>query len=104
MKPDPSGVPAKTLWRVISRAGGRALLELKPLTGRTHQLRVHCAAQGFPILGDAVYGHGEAMGLQLHARTITIPLYKNKEPAKIEAPVPLHMRETLAACTPAETV
>ena len=104
MKPDPSGVPAKTLWRVISQAGGRALLELKPLTGRTHQLRVHCAAQGFPILGDAVYGQGEAMGLQLHARTITIPLYKNKEPVKIEAPVPLHMRETLAACTPAETV
>src|ERR1700704_1650943 len=77
MKPDPSGAPAKTLWRGISHAGGRALLELKPLTGRTHQLRVHCAAQGFPILGDDVYGQGGAMGLQLHARAITIPLYKN---------------------------
>ncbi len=104
MKPDPSGVPAKTLWRVLSRAAGQALLELKPLTGRTHQLRVHCAALGFPILGDTVYGHGGALGLQLHAKTITIPLYKNKEPVKIEAPVPLHMRETLAACAPGEPV
>ncbi len=104
MKPDPSGAPAKTLWRVIYHAGGRALLELKPLTGRTHQLRVHCAAQGFPILGDDVYGQGGAMGLQLHARAITIPLYKNKEAVRIEAPVPSHMREALAACMPGETV
>jgi tRNA pseudouridine32 synthase / 23S rRNA pseudouridine746 synthase len=104
MKPDPAGLPAKTLWRVISRAGGRALLELKPLTGRTHQLRVHCAALGWPILGDAVYGRGGAMGLQLHARAITIPLYKNKEPVKVEAPPPAHMRESLAAYAPGETV
>jgi tRNA pseudouridine32 synthase/23S rRNA pseudouridine746 synthase len=104
MKPDPAGVPAKTFWRVISRADGRAFLELIPLTGRTHQLRVHCAAQGFPILGDVVYGQGGAMGLQLHARAITIPLYKNKEPVKVEAPVPSHMREAIAACGPWETV
>ena len=104
MKPDFSGASAKTLWRVIYHAGGRALLELKPLTGRTHQLRVHCAAQGFPILGDDVYGQGGAMGLQLHARAITIPLYKNKEAVRIEAPVPSHMREALAACMPWETV
>jgi tRNA pseudouridine32 synthase/23S rRNA pseudouridine746 synthase len=97
MKPDPAGLPAKTLWRVISRAGGRALLELKPLTGRTHQLRVHCAALGWPILGDSVYGHGGVMGLQLHARLIMIPLYKNREPVKVEAPPPEHMREALAA-------
>jgi tRNA pseudouridine32 synthase / 23S rRNA pseudouridine746 synthase len=74
MKPDPAGLPAKTAWRVVSRVGGRAHLELKPLTGRTHQLRVHCAAQGWPILGDPIYGHGGAMGLHLHARAITIPL------------------------------
>ncbi len=104
MKPDPAGLPAKTLWRILSRMGGRALVELKPLTGRTHQLRVHCAAQGFPILGDPIYGQGGAMGLQLHARAITIPLYKNKEPVNIEAPVPPHMRATLAACAPGETV
>ncbi|MGH6814058.1 MAG: RNA pseudouridine synthase, partial [Methylocella sp.] len=62
-----------------------------------HQLRVHCAAQGWPILGDAIYGHGGTMGLQLHARAIAIPLYKNKDTVKVEAPPPLHMREALAA-------
>ena len=72
------------------------LLELAPLTGRTHQLRVHCAALGWPILGDAIYGHGGAMGLQLHARAITVPLYKNKDAVKVEAPLPGHMREALA--------
>jgi tRNA pseudouridine32 synthase/23S rRNA pseudouridine746 synthase len=100
MKPDPAGLPAKTMWHVLGRADGLALLELAPLTGRTHQLRVHCAALGWPILGDAIYGNGGAMGLQLHARTITIPLYKNKEPVKVEAPVPGHMHEMLAACAP----
>ncbi|HXW71485.1 MAG TPA: RNA pseudouridine synthase [Methylocella sp.] len=91
MKADPFGVPAKTLWRVLRRFGDRALLELRPLTGRTHQLRVHCAARGFPILGDAVYGTGGAIGLQLHARSITVPLYKNKDPIRVEAPIPSHM-------------
>jgi tRNA pseudouridine32 synthase / 23S rRNA pseudouridine746 synthase len=100
MKPDPSGLPSKTLWRVLGRAAGLAFLELAPLTGRTHQLRVHCAALGWPVLGDAIYGNGGAMGLQLHARTITIPLYKNKDSVRVEAPVPAHMREALAACAP----
>ena len=105
MKPDPSGAPAKTLWRVISRAGGRALLELKPLTGRTHQLRVHCAAQGFPILGDAVYGtaaRGErgksTIGLQLLARRVCVPIAGSRPPIVVEAPAPAHMLAALAAC------
>ncbi|MGC2225082.1 MAG: RNA pseudouridine synthase [Methylocella sp.] len=97
MKADPSGRPSQTSWRVLGRSGAHAFLQLAPLTGRTHQLRVHCAAQGWPILGDAIYGHGGAMGLQLHARAIKIPLYKNKDAVKVEAPPPLHMREALAA-------
>ena len=96
MKADPSGVPAQTLWRVLCRAENLTLLELRPLTGRTHQLRVHCAAAGYPILGDAIYGRGGPCGLQLHARAIAIPLHKNKEPVTVEAPLPAHMRETLA--------
>lgn len=75
MKADPSGVPAQTYWRVLGRAHGLALLELAPLTGRTHQLRVHCATLGFPVLGDAIYGRG-GVPLHLHAKAITIPLYK----------------------------
>jgi tRNA pseudouridine32 synthase/23S rRNA pseudouridine746 synthase len=96
MKADPSGLPSQTSWRVLGRAGGLALLELTPLTGRTHQLRVHCAAQGFPIIGDAIYGHGGGTGLQLHARAISIPLYKNRDAVRVEAPLPNHMREAIA--------
>ena len=98
MKVDPEGQPAQTRWRVLARGDAHALLALTPLTGRTHQLRVHCAATGWPILGDRVYGHGGESQLQLHARKIEIPLYKNKEPIVAEAPVPDHMRAALEAC------
>ncbi len=99
MKVDPCGQPAQTRWRVLARgAGAHALLALTPLTGRTHQLRVHCAAMGWSILGDPIYGAG-AGTLQLHARRIEIPLYKNKEPIVVEAPVPAHMRAAAEACS-----
>lgn len=52
----PEGQPAVTLYRVLSTIGGDSLLELQPVTGRTHQLRVHCAEAGCPILGDPQYG------------------------------------------------
>ncbi len=51
-----SGKPCRTEYRVLERFDGCALLELKPITGRTHQLRVHCAHLGHPILGDPQYG------------------------------------------------
>ena len=76
-------------------------LGLEPLTGRTHQLRVHCAEMGWPILGDAIYGHAPRTGgptLHLHAREIVVPLYKNRPPIRVVAPVPEHMRERLTAC------
>ena len=99
MKTDPLGLPAQTRWKILGQRNGHSLLALMPLTGRTHQLRVHCAAMGFPILGDAIYGTGTAGGprLHLHARAIEIPLYKNKEPLKIEAPVPQHMEDEVAS-------
>ncbi len=85
------------------QASGHRLtwLALEPLTGRTHQLRVHCAAMGWPIVGDSVYGHAPRSGgpgLHLHAREIVVPLYKNRAPIRVSAPVPAHMRERLAAC------
>ena len=76
-------------------------LALEPLTGRTHQLRVHCAEMGWPILGDTIYGTAPRTGgpgLQLHAREIVVPLYKNRAPIRVSAPVPPHMRERLSAC------
>ena len=76
-------------------------LALEPLTGRTHQLRVHCAAMGWPILGDSVYGSAPRTGgpgLHLHAREITVPLYKNRAPIHVIAPLPPHMQAALRAC------
>ncbi len=96
MKVDPAGLPSRTRYTVMARGDGRAALALEPLTGRTHQLRVHCAAMGWPILGDPIYGAGGPR-LHLHARAISVPLAKTKPPVAVEAPVPSHMRESLAA-------
>jgi tRNA pseudouridine32 synthase/23S rRNA pseudouridine746 synthase len=106
MKPDPDGQPAATAWKVMGRsaspdAGALTWLALEPLTGRTHQLRVHCAAMGWPIVGDPIYGTAPRMGgptLQLHSREIVVPLYKKREPIRVTAPVPPHMAERLQAC------
>jgi tRNA pseudouridine32 synthase/23S rRNA pseudouridine746 synthase len=120
MKPDPRGLPSVTTWKVLGRSGqaggsGEAgatprtspmnslmtWLALTPVTGRTHQLRVHCAAMGWPILGDNIYGNAPRFGgpvMHLHAREITVPLSKNKPPVRVVAPVPAHMRERLMIC------
>ena len=105
MKVDPAGLPSQTRWRVLGRgrdSSGAPIswLALSPLTGRTHQLRVHCAALDFPIFGDPIYGaSGPAdANLHLHARAISIPLSKNKPAIEVEACAPDHMTERLAAC------
>jgi tRNA pseudouridine32 synthase/23S rRNA pseudouridine746 synthase len=103
MKADPAGDPALTHWRVLGRAPdrGRTWLGLEPVTGRTHQLRVHCAAMGWPILGDPIYGsarRGLEPSLHLHARSLSLPLYPKKPAIVAEAPVPPHLRQGLEAC------
>ena len=57
------GKPSLTLYRVTERCQGYSRLELQPVTGRTHQLRVHCAHMGYPILGDPQYGTQESLAL-----------------------------------------
>jgi tRNA pseudouridine32 synthase / 23S rRNA pseudouridine746 synthase len=101
MKPDPNGLPAVTTWKVLGRSAGLTWLALEPITGRTHQLRVHCAAMGWPIVGDTIYGNAPRVGAavqHLHAHDIAIPLYPKRDPIQIAAPVPVHMREHLARC------
>jgi 23S rRNA pseudouridine955/2504/2580 synthase len=97
------GLPARTRWRVVDRAGNRAAwVELQPLTGRTHQLRAHMAAIGHPIVGDAKYGGAEAFltggisrKLHLHARRLKID---SPDGGKIDvtADLPPHISESLA--------
>jgi RluA family pseudouridine synthase len=102
MEPDPAGQAAVTDYRVLGGDAAMSWIECRPRTGRTHQIRVHLAELGCPILGDPVYGRGRAgpsaLPLQLHARSITLPLYPNRPPIAAEAPVPAHMMETLTRC------
>lgn len=101
-----AGQAAVTEWRVLgqSPADGLTWLELKPRTGRTHQIRVHCEALGCPILGDPTYGRDRpavtppGVDLHLHARRIAVPLYPKREPIIAEAAPPEHMRPTLRRC------
>ena len=98
MAPAGDGVLAVTRWRVLGTAPhGVSWLELTPLTGRTHQIRLHCAMLGCPIVGDGVYGRAGAERLHLLARAIRLPL----EPVvEAEAGVPEHMREAYQGLCP----
>jgi tRNA pseudouridine32 synthase / 23S rRNA pseudouridine746 synthase len=105
LKYPPPHTRAEARHTTAQSARQLAWLALEPLTGRTHQLRVHCAAMGWPILGDAIYGNAPRQGgtknrqmLHLHARDIVAPLYKNRPPVRVTAPVPEHMRTALARC------
>ena len=88
------GQEAVTEWRVRGRGEGLTWLELMPRTGRTHQVRAHCAALGCPVAGDATYGGG-AGALMLLARALTLTL---DPPLSAIAPPAAHMRGTLLAC------
>ena len=101
MKPDAEGLKAVTNFRVLGRGDGMAWMALEPVTGRTHQLRVHSSASGWPIVGDNIYGSGPRFGepmLHLHAREIVIPISRNKDPIRVVAPAPPHLHERLRAC------
>ena len=97
-----NGQPAKTVYRVVERAGNRAAwVELQPFTGRTHQLRVHMAAIGHPIVGDGKYGGQEAFltgsvsrKMHLHARRLIIDAPKG-EMIDVTAPLPEHFAATM---------
>jgi 23S rRNA pseudouridine955/2504/2580 synthase len=94
-----AGLHAVTYYRVVDRALKKAAwLELEPRTGRTHQLRAHCALLGNPIQGDGKYGGQEAYlagqgvsrKLHLHARAIDVP-HPRKGTIRVVAPLPAHM-------------
>jgi len=86
-----NGRPAQTDWQVISRDADTTLVRLYPLTGRSHQLRVHMLAQGCPILGDPIYATGKARDfprLMLHAETLSLHHPASGEWVTFTAPCP----------------
>ena len=97
------GRAAKTRYRVVDRAGNSAAwVELQPFTGRTHQLRVHMAAIGHPIVGDGKYGGKDAVltgsisrKMHLHARRLIID-HPDGAPLDVTAPLPAHFAASMA--------
>ncbi len=105
---DKEGQRAYTNYRLLDAAGRKlSWLELQPLTGRTHQLRVHCVSLGTPIVGDTKYAEprdngsggsfveGLADRLHLHARSLLLP-HPAGGTLAVSAPLPPHMRDTFS--------
>ena len=104
------GREAETEWRAARRWHGCTLLELRLKTGRTHQIRVHCAAIGRPIVGDPTYGRRKAAGdspesqalfgairrQMLHAWRLEIVHPRSGEPMRFESPLPEDMKRLIA--------
>lgn len=86
------GKPSLTRWQVLARGGERTRLLLEPVTGRSHQLRVHMAAIGHPMLGDALYAppgvQAMAPRLLLHAWRLTLPHPARHEPVTFDCAAP----------------
>ncbi|MEP3067892.1 MAG: RNA pseudouridine synthase [Parvibaculum sp.] len=87
------GQQSMTDYRVVSTADGISFIECFPRTGRTHQIRVHLAAIGCPIVGDPIYGKTTDGNepLQLHSRALRLPMQESKPPVYAKAPPPAHI-------------
>ena len=109
MRVDPEGRPARTGYRILAVAPHVTLVECRPETGRTHQIRVHLAAAGHPIVGDDFYGGPRHRGVRdralrealdpghtlLHAARLTLPAPPLAEPLTLSAAVPFAFAEAL---------
>jgi 23S rRNA pseudouridine1911/1915/1917 synthase len=117
MGPAADGLPAVTSFRVLRRYADHALCEAKPETGRQHQIRVHFQGLGHPIVGDKLYGAGEALFMRacdegvtpellaafdglprhaLHAHRLTFPHPESRQPLTVESPLPADLCDYIA--------
>ena len=88
-KIDPQGQQAFTQYTVLQRSATATLVKLIPITGRTHQLRIHMQAIGHPIVGDEIYGiKNEKQSLCLHCAEMEVPLYAKREKIVVKALLP----------------
>jgi RluA family pseudouridine synthase len=95
---DKNGKPSETHFRVIKRYEEAALVEAKPMTGRTHQIRVHAYAMGYPLVEDVLYGARDQYGLprpMLHAQSLSFLHPSTNERVKFSAPHPSDFEEAL---------
>lgn len=94
VKVDPNGQEAITLYEVLDSNEKATLVKLMPLTGRTHQLRIHMQTLGHPIMGDAIYGlKGDNVSLCLHCYSMEVPLYAKRDKIVVTAPLPELFKE-----------
>ncbi len=93
------GRDAVTNFRVLERAGGACLLDIRPETGRTNQIRVHLAHAGHPIVGDDIYGGPPAARMLLHAMRLEFAHPATGRPTKIACPVPEDFRKAWQSLT-----
>jgi 23S rRNA pseudouridine1911/1915/1917 synthase len=109
VRPEGEGRPARTYYELRQRFAGHAYVECHPKTGRTHQLRVHLASVGHPVIGDALYvprgrklapwpaGAAEPARQMLHAAGLTFRHPVLGEPLAFEAPLPADFAQALEA-------
>jgi RluA family pseudouridine synthase len=98
MVDDKNGKPSETGFRVIKRFEGSTLLEAKPMSGRTHQIRVHAYALGHPLVGDLLYGAQKTYSIarpMLHAQSLSFVHPATNERVRFSAPHPPDFEETL---------